>query len=108
MSMCIQPRERSGSGSQAMPGQEIPKQVRDDRNAVFSTGNLIVSEGFNPFIEKTHYQAQELYTVPLVRIFGQTGALFIIAEINGELSIIDQHAAHERVIYDRLKRGYER
>src|SRR3990172_10236645 len=71
-------------------------------------GGGTVSEGFNPFIEKTHYQAQELYTEPLVRIFGQTGALFIIAEINGELSIIDQHAAHERVIYDRLKRGYER
>lgn len=93
-------------------GQEIPNQVLDDmgddRNAVFSSGNLIVSEGFNPFIEKTHYQAQDLYSEPLVRIFGQTGALFIIAEINGELSIIDQHAAHERVIYDRLKRGYER
>ena len=73
-----------------------------------SNASLTVSEGFNPFIEKTHYQAQELYTEPLVRIFGQTGALFIIAEINGELSIIDQHAAHERVIYDRLKRGYER
>src|SRR3990172_3179243 len=73
-----------------------------------SNASLTVSEGFNPLIEKTHYQAQELYTEPLVRIFGQTGALFIIAEINGELSIIDQHAAHERVIYDRLKRGYER
>ena len=73
-----------------------------------SNASLTVSEGFNPFIEKTHYQAQELYTEPLVRIFGQTGALFIIAEINGELSIIDQHAAHERVVYDRLKRGYER
>ncbi len=99
-------------GALQAKGQEIPKQVRDDRrdarNAVFSSENVIVSEGFNPFIEKTHYQAQELYTEPLVRIFGQTGALFIIAEINGELSIIDQHAAHERVIYDRLKRGYER
>jgi len=73
-----------------------------------SNASLTVSEGFNPFIEKTHYQAQELYTEPLVRIFGQTGALFIIAEINGELSIIDQHAAHERVVYDRLKLGYER
>src|SRR3990170_2989154 len=60
-------------------------------------GGGTVSEGINPFIEKTHYQAQELYTEPLVRIFGQTGAIFIIAEINGELSIIDQHAAHERV-----------
>jgi DNA mismatch repair protein MutL len=87
-------------------GNEIPKRVRDDRKAVFSSENLIVSEGFNPFLEKINYQTQDMYAEPLVRILGQISALFIIAEINGELNIIDQHAAHERVIYDRLKRGY--
>jgi DNA mismatch repair protein MutL len=87
-------------------GNEIPKRVRDDRKAVFSSENLIVSEGFNPFLEKINYQTQDMYAEPLLRILGQISALFIIAEINGELNIIDQHAAHERVIYDRLKRGY--
>ena len=71
-----------------------------------SNANLTISEGFNPFLEKTDYHAQDMYAEPLVRILGQISALFIVAEINGELSIVDQHAAHERVIYDRLKRGY--
>ncbi|MEK6713734.1 MAG: DNA mismatch repair endonuclease MutL, partial [Nitrospirota bacterium] len=74
--------------------------------AGLSGEKLIVSEGFNPFLEKTDYHTQDMYAEPLVRILGQISALFIIAEINGELNIIDQHAAHERVIYDRLKRGY--
>src|SRR4030066_240547 len=46
-------------------------------------------------------------TTGIFMIWGQNSALFIIAEINGELSILDQHAAHERIIYDRLKRGYD-
>ena len=72
----------------------------------FSDAKLTISEGFNPFLEKINYHTQDMYAEPLVRILGQISALFIIAEINGELNIIDQHAAHERVIYDRLKRGY--
>jgi len=105
------------SGSQTMPGGDpetilklVQHKVRDDRKNyredAFLSENLIVSEYFNPFSEKISYKTQDMYTEPLVRILGQTGALFIVAEINGELSIIDQHAAHERVIYDRLKRGY--
>jgi DNA mismatch repair protein MutL len=35
------------------------------------------------------------------RLFG----LFILIEKNGRLFIIDQHAAHERILYDRLISG---
>ena len=60
----------------------------------------------NPFIDGLEFQPQEISVGPSIRVFGQVGALFMVGEINGELHIIDQHAAHERVIYDRLKRGY--
>lgn len=50
---------------------------------------------------------REIGAGPSVRILGQIGALFIVAEVDGELHIIDQHAAHERVLYDRLKREYD-
>ncbi|MBI5192622.1 MAG: DNA mismatch repair endonuclease MutL [Nitrospirae bacterium] len=53
------------------------------------------------------FHVQEIPAGPSIRILGQIGVLFIITEIDGELNIIDQHAAHERVIYDRLKRGYQ-
>jgi len=36
------------------------------------------------------------------RIIGQYYSTYIIAENNGELLIIDQHAAHERVMYEKI------
>ncbi len=40
--------------------------------------------------------------VPALRVFGQTNATFIIAEGPQGLYMIDQHAAHERILFDRL------
>jgi DNA mismatch repair protein MutL len=38
--------------------------------------------------------------LPALRVFGQANAMFIIAEGPAGLYMIDQHAAHERVLYD--------
>ncbi len=40
--------------------------------------------------------------LPPLRVVGQTGQLFIVAEGPGGLYLVDQHAAHERVWYERL------
>lgn len=37
---------------------------------------------------------------PLIRPLGQIYGTFLLAEIGGELAIIDQHTAHERVLYE--------
>jgi len=42
-------------------------------------------------------------SMPGLRIVGQTGQTFIIAEGPNGLYMIDQHAAHERVIFDMLE-----
>lgn len=39
---------------------------------------------------------------PKFRYVGQAFNLFLIAEKEGELYFVDQHAAHERIIYDEL------
>ena len=39
---------------------------------------------------------------PEFRYIGQAFKLFLIAEKDGELVFIDQHAAHERILYDEL------
>jgi DNA mismatch repair protein MutL len=44
-----------------------------------------------------------LAALPGLRIVGQTGQTFIIAEGPRGLYMIDQHAAHERIIFDRLE-----
>ena len=40
--------------------------------------------------------------LPPLRVIGQLRATFIVAEGPGGLVLIDQHAAHERVLYERL------
>jgi DNA mismatch repair protein MutL len=45
---------------------------------------------------------------PLFRYFGQFDRTYLVAEVDGELRVIDQHAAHERVLYERLLADHAR
>ncbi|MDX2160555.1 MAG: DNA mismatch repair endonuclease MutL [bacterium] len=47
-------------------------------------------------------------TLPLLRLVGQIAASYIIAEGPAGLYLIDQHAAHERVLYEQFLAEYER
>jgi DNA mismatch repair protein MutL len=40
--------------------------------------------------------------MPLLRVIGQMGTTYIIAEGPDGMYLIDQHAAHERVLYERI------
>jgi DNA mismatch repair protein MutL len=41
--------------------------------------------------------------IPLLRVIGQVGAAYIVAEGPDGLYLIDQHAAHERVLYEAYR-----
>jgi DNA mismatch repair protein MutL len=41
--------------------------------------------------------------LPILRVFGQLSAAYIIAEGPDGLYLIDQHAAHERVLFERVR-----
>lgn len=41
-------------------------------------------------------------TLPMLRVVGQLGGTYIVAEGPDGMYLVDQHAAHERVIFDRL------
>ncbi len=45
--------------------------------------------------------------VPLLRLIGQIGATYIVAEGPDGLYLIDQHAAHERVLFEKLMAQHE-
>ncbi len=45
--------------------------------------------------------------IPLMRPIGQVGTSFIVTEGPDGLYLIDQHAAHERILFEKLMKQYE-
>jgi DNA mismatch repair protein MutL len=48
------------------------------------------------------HRQPSLSNLPLLRLVGQIGAAYLIAEGPDGLYLIDQHAAHERVLFEKL------
>ena len=48
-----------------------------------------------------------LPSIPLLRLVGQIGATYLVAEGPDGLYLIDQHAAHERVLFEKLMTRHE-
>ena len=45
--------------------------------------------------------------IPLLRLIGQVGGTYLVAEGPDGLYLIDQHAAHERVLFEKLMKQHE-
>ncbi len=45
--------------------------------------------------------------LPVLRVLGQIASMFIIAEGPDGMYLIDQHAAHERILFESLMPGFE-
>ena len=50
------------------------------------------------------YQPAALGGIPLLRLIGQIGGTYLVAEGPDGLYLIDQHAAHERILYEKMTR----
>ena len=53
------------------------------------------------------FEEQETYdSLPEYKYCGTVFSTYIIIEMNKEMYILDQHAAHERIMYEKIKRNY--
>ncbi len=59
-----------------------------------------------PLEEDVKAQLSETEKFPPLKLFGQIHKTFFVAETPGGVFFIDQHAAHERVLYERFMKQY--
>ena len=54
------------------------------------------------------FEGQDEYKIPAYKFIGIAFSTYILIELEKELYIIDQHAAHERIMYEKVKENYYR
>ena len=64
------------------------------------TEKINFGENFDPV--KEYFKSEEAKSIPKYNILGQLFETYILIECGDLFLIIDQHAAHERILYDKL------
>ena len=76
------------------PKKNEAKEEENDALDVIKDNNISVFEN----IEK--------YNKPQYKFIGIAFSTYIILELDGKIYIIDQHAAHERIMYEKVKKNF--
>ena len=97
-----------------------PKVVSEDFNEMYTKmfGTAPIVEKEEPEEEKQEsaidivkdnisvFEDQEKFQKPAYKFIGIVFKTYIILEIDKEMYILDQHAAHERIMYEKVKKNY--
>ena len=82
------------------PKKEEKKIEEEDSEYKIKTEELKTTENISIFDKLPESK------VPEYKFIGIAFSTYIIIEMNSEIYIIDQHAAHERIMYEQIKANY--
>lgn len=80
----------------------IKKEEAEEKNKGFTSFASPVSKPVSPVIK--HEPEKTSYEKPVYRIIGEVFKTYILIEQGEKMLIIDKHAAHERMIFNRLSK----
>ncbi|MGH2443213.1 MAG: DNA mismatch repair endonuclease MutL [Chloroflexota bacterium] len=101
-------REVHGALHRAVAGALFDLRLNERGMGPAGGGNGLEPAGVQGFFPTNGSAAQPgemqeiANQIPALRVFGQTNQAFIVAEGPRGLYMIDQHAAHERILFDRF------
>ena len=82
-----------------MPVQE--QQIEEPKESAIDDAQVITSNEISLFEDDENKKY-----IPQYKFIGIAFSTYIIIELNNEVYIIDQHAAHERIMYEKVKENY--
>ena len=96
------PRASAPAGGDQIRLELRPEPVTDKIRQEAPKISAIPQENSAKAVENP-VQSVETPQPPAYRLIGEALKLYILVEVGDELLLIDKHAAHERMIFDRLK-----
>ena len=82
---------------------DIRKKKEEENEKIDMSKSFTYSETTNLNV----FENEETYVPEMqYKFIGIVFSTYIIIEIKGEMYIIDQHAAHERIMYEKVKQNY--
>lgn len=102
----------SGASSSEFIGSNLPNNfnAQDNFQSPLPPQNIFESENIQPFsrAEQETPIDEDLINYPLGAARAQLHENYIVAQAKDAIVIVDQHAAHERLVYEKMKIQYDK
>ncbi len=92
------------NGPDSMEKSDIFPNINERESGDSSGNNKMMQAGSKADI----FKAEQLFPDDRYRVIGQFKSSYLLAQRGDSLVIIDQHAAHERILYEKFKKAYEK